>query len=98
MVSLDDYPELPRRFRWPVPAGQIHPNGTQNRWRTGSYFPLTNLTVTDMGGRGTGAPIIEGLEWIDEAPEEVVFGGARAHIIRSSPTMGEMLGQPKGGE
>lgn len=86
-------PDLPRRFRWPVRSGP-HPNGTANRWRTGAYFPLTNLVVTDMGERGTGAPQADGLEWIDQPPPPEHFGGAVADPVKGRTSMREMLGRP----
>ncbi len=54
----------PRRFRWPCQGG-MHPNGRAAVWRYGCYWPGTDLVVGDMGTRGTGIPVREGLEWID---------------------------------
>ena len=54
----------PHRFRYRC-IGK-HPNGTDFPWRHGTYFPLTDLVVGDMGGRGTGKP--KDVEWIDEEP------------------------------
>lgn len=51
----------PRRFR--IPCNGKHPNGTDHPYRYGVYFPLTDLVVGDMGGRGTGCPT--DVEWID---------------------------------
>ena len=55
-------PDRPRRFRWPVPAGERHPNGSDARYRYGCYFPRTDLCVNDMGHRSTGEPA--GVEWL----------------------------------
>lgn len=51
----------PRRFR--TRNQGKHPNGTNFPWRYGCYFPLTDLVVGDMGGRGTGEP--KDVEWLD---------------------------------
>lgn len=53
----------PRRFQVRVPTGKKHPNGSTARFISGCYFPLTDLVVGDMGGRGTGTPI--DVEWLD---------------------------------
>ncbi len=50
----------PRRFRVKT---QKHPNGSDSPYVYGCYFPLTDLVVGDMGGRGTGKP--EEVEWLD---------------------------------
>lgn len=65
-LHSNDCPETdkkmrPRRFR--VRNSGQHPNGSDFPWRYGVYFPLTDLAVGDMGGRGTGMP--EDVEWID---------------------------------
>jgi hypothetical protein len=52
----------PRRFRLRVEPPR-HPNGSASEYRYGCYFPMTDLVVGDMGGRGTGKP--EGVEWLD---------------------------------
>lgn len=57
--------EAPKRFRYPVQPGDKHPNGSDNRWRYGCYFPATDLCVNDTGGRGTGKPS-EVVDWIDK--------------------------------
>lgn len=51
----------PRRFR--IRLTGKHPNGSNAIYRYGCYFPLTDLVVGDMGGRGTGEP--KDVEWID---------------------------------
>jgi hypothetical protein len=50
----------PRRFRF---SCEKHPNGSDSQWRYGCYFPLTDLVIGDMGGRGTGEP--KDVEWLD---------------------------------
>lgn len=82
----------PRRFAWPVPPGQRHPNGSDERRRTGCYFPATNLLATDTGERGTGLPNRESIEWLDEPPAGTPIGPPR--LRRDPPRMHEMLGQP----
>ena len=54
--------EMPLRFRVLL-GGEKHPNGSVRRYQYGVYFPVTDLVVGDMGGRGTGKP--NGVEWID---------------------------------
>ena len=54
---------LPKRFRVPLPLGKKHPNGTDSAYRYGCYFPMTDLVIGDMGGRGTGKP--EDVQWLD---------------------------------
>ena len=54
---------IPRRFKILIPEGQKHPNGSDSKFRYGCYFPMTDLVVGDMGGRGTGVP--KGVEWLD---------------------------------
>lgn len=62
-----DKATAPRLFRCPVATGSKHPNGSAARWIHGAYFPLTDLVVNDMGGRGTGKPVGgPGFEWLDE--------------------------------
>lgn len=53
----------PRRFRFRCDK---HPAGNKSKWRYGCYFPLTDLVVGDMGGRGTGKPT--DVEWLDDDP------------------------------
>ncbi len=53
---------VPRRFRISL-VGSKHPNNSDALYRYGCYFPLTDLVVGDMGGRGTGEP--KDVEWID---------------------------------
>jgi len=53
--------KVPRRFR--TRCDGKHPAGSNHPYRYGVYFPLTDLVVGDMGGRGTGCP--ENVEWID---------------------------------
>ncbi len=53
--------KLPRRFK--MRCDGKHPNGSDHPYRYGVYFPLTDLVVGDMGGRGTGCPT--DVEWID---------------------------------
>lgn len=61
--------DRPRRFK--VKTGGRHPNGSIAEYRYGTYFPMTDLCVMDMGERGTGAPRVDGfhtlgdIEWID---------------------------------
>lgn len=64
MNEPDDSKNEPRRFR--VPLTSTHANGRDAPYSYGVYFPMTDLVVGDMGGRGTGAP--SGVEWIDEKP------------------------------
>lgn len=52
----------PRRFRVRTVTGD-HPNGSKSTYQYGCYFPMTDLVVGDMGGRGTGAP--KDVEWLD---------------------------------
>lgn len=52
----------PRRFRITL-GSNAHPNGRKTLYRYGVYFPLTDLVVGDMGGRGTGEP--KDVEWLD---------------------------------
>lgn len=56
--------KLPRRFRIKLGEGKKHPNGSNNDYCYGCYFPMTDLVVGDMGNRGTGEP--KGVEWLDE--------------------------------
>ena len=53
----------PRRFRVLLLVGEKHPGGSKALYRYGCYFPLTDLVVGDMDGRGTGEP--QNVEWID---------------------------------
>ena len=52
----------PRRFR--IRCQGKHANGSDSPYRYGCYFPLTDLVVGDMGGRGTGEP--QDVEWLDK--------------------------------
>ena len=52
----------PRRFRVFLASGK-HANGSKSSYQYGCYFPMTDLVVGDMGGRGTGEP--QGVEWLD---------------------------------
>lgn len=87
----------PRRFQWLVPTGERHPNGSDSQWRTGCYFPATDLVTTDMGERGTGVPSWPGLHWIDKPPAGAPTD-APTTVTRPRPTTGEMLGQVDPGE
>lgn len=60
----------PLRFKAPH-GKKKHPNGTSEKFIFGVYFPLTDLVVTDMGGRGTGFPRYKGIVWIDEPPKSL---------------------------
>jgi len=62
-------PQTPCRFRVKLPAGTKHPNNSEHPYRYGVYFPLTDLVVGDMGGRGTGIPKGDDIEWIDTPPD-----------------------------
>ena len=53
----------PRRYRTLCPYNK-HPNGRASLYIYGCYFPMTDLCVGDMGGRGTGMP--QDVEWMDE--------------------------------
>lgn len=87
---MEDEENFPRRFRWPTFVGHPHPNGSGSRWRYGCYWPMTDLVVTDMGERGTGAPGMSGIEWLDDPPR----GRPPAVLRRTPPAMDEMLGRP----
>lgn len=60
--SVLEKSKRPRRFR--IRCNGKHPNGSDSPYRYGCYFPLTDLVIGDMGGRGTGMP--QNVEWIDE--------------------------------
>ena len=53
--------QQPRRFR--IRLSGAHPNGSDSPYIYGCYFPLTDLVVGDMGGRGIGCP--QDVEWLD---------------------------------
>lgn len=59
----------PKRFRFRSsatgPGGPHHPANAE--WQFGTYFPRTDLCVTDMGLRSTGEP--KGVDWIDDRVE-----------------------------
>jgi hypothetical protein len=59
------YNASPRRFRFPIPAGEKHPANHETAWQYGCYWPMTDLVTTDMGIRRTGIPRWPGIEWID---------------------------------
>ena len=63
-LELADKLNRPKRFRVRIPDTEKHPNGSTSRWRYGCYFPLTDLVIGDMGGRGTGKPT--DVEWVDQ--------------------------------
>lgn len=62
VTCVRNEPNRPRRSRWPVMA---HPNGSGATFCYGTYFPGTDLCVTDMGMRRTGAPEYPSMEWLD---------------------------------
>lgn len=57
----------PRRFRLKIEEGKKHPNSTEQKYRYGVYFPVTDWVVDDMGDCGTGIP--KDVEWLDPKPE-----------------------------
>ncbi len=62
-LELNIQSDLSKIFRVKIPEGQKHPNGSNSKYRYGCYFPMTDLVVGDMGGRGTGKP--KDVEWLD---------------------------------
>lgn len=48
--------------RWPNDGGKSA-TGREAKWAHGVYFPDTDLFVSEMGGRSTGKPAWEGVEW-----------------------------------
>lgn len=90
--------DRPMRFRFARPVGQHETEGSAHPadapMQYGTYFPRTDLCITDMGQRGTGRPHWPGIKWIDEegmhVPSsysfDVAFIVQEMHFLKSDIT------------